>query len=89
MIKKLRSYRKIFTRDFTQKLYISRFKGYENDNCENEIYYNYINIKNYSSSFNSLTNETIFELIIRASRVNGKSSKRTLRSHRIYRIIFE
>ena len=67
--KELKSYRKFFTLDFAQRLHIFRFKNYKNDRCESEICHDYINIKNYFSNFNSLTNKIIFKLIINASRV--------------------
>ena len=70
--KKLKSYRRIFTRDFTQRLYISRYENYENDYYENEIYVNCINIKNCFSNFNNSTNKVIFKLIINVSRVKIK-----------------
>ena len=67
----MKSYRKILTRDFTQRLYIFRFENYENDRCGGEIYNIYINIKSCFSS-NNLTNKTIFKLIINAFRVKIK-----------------
>ena len=70
--KELKSYRKIFTRDSAQRLYIFRYKNCENDRCENNICNNNINIKNYFSNLNNLTNETIFKLIINALRVKIK-----------------
>ena len=73
MIKKeLRSYRKVFTRDFTQRLRIFRRKSCENNRCENNIYNNNTNIKNCFSNLNNLTNKIIFKLITNASRVKIK-----------------
>ena len=68
----MKSYRKVFTRDSAQRLYISRYENYENDCCENEICNNYINIKNYPSNFNNLTNKIILKLMFDAFRVKIK-----------------
>ena len=73
MIKKeLRSYQKIFTRDFTQKLHVFRNKNCENDCYKNNIYNNDTNIKNCFLNFNNLTNKTIFKLIINAFYIKIK-----------------
>ena len=67
MIKKeLRSYRKVSTRDYAQKLHVFRYRSCENDCCKNNIYNNDINIKNYFLSLSDLTNKIIFKLIINA-----------------------
>ena len=70
--KKLDSYRKIFTRDFAQRLYIFRRKSYKNDRCESNIYNNDIDIESCLSNLNNLTNKIIFKLMISASRVKIK-----------------
>ena len=67
--KKLRSYRKIFTRDSAQKLYVFRYKNCGNDYYKSDICNNDTNIKSYFSNLNNLTDEIIFKLMIRAFRV--------------------
>ena len=70
--KKLRSYQKIFTRDFTQRLYVFRRRNCENDYCRNNIYNNDTNIKNCLSNLNNLMNKTILKLMINAFYVKTK-----------------